>query len=335
MYPRLNYVRLFLAWSVLAFHSNFLMVPLAGMLAVWCFFFISGFLVSNILYDCYQGRYADFIVNRFLRIFPTYWAALAIGFTLTAIDPEGLAAFDHSIYMPETFDQWVSNLFIFGLPTNSVIVPPAWSLAVELNWYLILFVGSMLSLRWLIIFLSANLILPFTIMYFSTEAIYIHGTGFAFALGAMAYHTRLIPPKWLQVSALISLPLLMFVIPFYAELSAFKSNDPRVNYSLLGTVVLLYVAFPWLVKEGKVSTWSKLAGELSYPLFLVHIFAIYVSIWLFDVPRVGWQTLAATTVISLLASLLIVKLVENPVAIVRARIRGRDRKINKLTDEPV
>lgn len=329
MYPRLNYFRLFLAWSVLAFHSNIIIVPIAGMIAVWCFFFISGYLVSTILHGRYKNRHADFIVNRFLRIFPTYWFALAMGIIMIKINPEAAIAFDpYFFYAPETLNGWMSNLFIFGLQPGSAVVTPAWSLAIELNWYLILFIGSMLPLRWLLIFLSANLILPFIIVYFSTEAIYGGGAGFAFALGALTYHARLTPPKFIQITSLILLLITMFISPIYLGLSAFESNSTGVNYSLLGSVVFIYLAFPWLIKTGKISYWSKLAGEISYPFFLVHIFAIRISMELFDLPRQGWDTLAVSTIISLLLSLLIVKFIENPVAILRKRIRERDNKLS-------
>lgn len=328
MYPRLNYFRLFLAWSVLAFHSNILVVPIAGMIAVWCFFFISGFLVSTILYGRYQNRHADFVVNRFLRIFPTYWFALALGIILIKVNPEGAIAFDpYFFYMPETVNSWISNLFIFGLPPGASVVTPAWSLAIELNWYLILLVGSMLPLRWLMIFLCANLILPFFIIYFSAEAIYGSGAGFSFALGALTYHIRLTPPKYIQITAFIALLIIMFIVPVYTELSAYESNSIGVSYSLLGSVVFLYLAFPWLIKTGKISYWSKLAGEVSYPFFLVHMFTIRISMELFDLPRLGWDTLAVSTIISLLLSLLIVKFIEHPVAIFRKRIRERDNKL--------
>lgn len=328
MYPRLNYFRLFLAWSVLAFHSNISIVPIAGMIAVWCFFFISGFLVSTILYGRYQNRHADFVINRFLRIFPTYWFALAMGLIFIKINPEGAITFDsYFFYMPETFNGWISNLFIFGLSPGSAVVTPAWSLAIELNWYLILFIGSMLPARWLILFLSANLILPFIIIYFSNEAIYGNGAGFAFALGALTYHIRFTPPKYLQITSFIALLALMFIVPVYAGLSVFESNSTGVSYSLLGSVIFIYFAFPWLIKPGKISYWSKLAGEISYPFFLVHMFTIRISMELFDLPRLGWTTLAASTVISLLLSLLIVKFIENPISIFRKRIRERDNKL--------
>ena len=220
----------------------------------------------------------------------------------------------------------MSNLFIFGLSTGSTIVRPAWTLAVELNWYLILFIGSMLSLRWVLIFLIANLLIPFAILYFSTEEIYSNGAGFAFALGALAFHIRLTPPKWLQIGSLVGLVILMYVIPVYARISSFNIIDPRISLCLIGAVLLLYLALPWIIKEGDVSNLSKLAGELSYPLFLIHFFAIYVSMRVFDLPRVGWETMIATTVIGLIASLLIVKFVEHPVAIIRANIRERNRK---------
>jgi len=323
MYPRLNYLRLFLAWSVLAFHTHIFAFPFSGPIAVWCFFLISGFLVSKILYGRYSGRPKDFLVNRFLRIFPTYWVVLVIGGILIAVNPEEIGTFDFSIGMPDSYGSWVRNLLIFNLSSAPLIVPQAWSLAIEMNWYIMLFIGSFLPQKWLVRFFLANLILPFIIIFVFYGVVYQQGAGFAFSLGALAYHSKVRPQKSLQILSIILLILLMFVAPLYFEYSGLNMKTLSANFSLLASAILLFIALPWLTEEKAVSKLSSLAGDLSYPLFLIHQYVSWTAFHWFNVPRLGWLTLLVRTLFSLLVSLLIVRVVEHPVAILRAKIRTR------------
>src|SRR5947209_17886730 len=48
-----------------------------GYIAVLMFFVVSGYLISNALETFYAGRVREFAVNRFLRIYPSYWFVLA------------------------------------------------------------------------------------------------------------------------------------------------------------------------------------------------------------------------------------------------------------------
>lgn len=142
MYRRLNYLRFFLALTVLMFHANILAVPLGGTLAVWCFFVISGYLISDILYGRYQGRPYEFLLNRFLRIYPIYWTALAMGLAILLLLPESELSSFEKIFHPRSYEQWFWNISLFGAGSSSGmqwVVQPAWSLAVEVHWYVICF----------------------------------------------------------------------------------------------------------------------------------------------------------------------------------------------------
>ena len=303
---------------------NGLKVRLAGPMAVWCFFFISGFLISNILYERYAGRYRDFLVNRFLRIFPTYWVALMIGIVLFLIDPSGVTKINKNIFIPDNFTGWITNLFIFNLFKPPIIVPPAWSLAIELNWYIILFVASFFPRRWVLTFLFANLLRPFVLFFILHQEIYLQGAGFAFSLGAIAYHLDWEFPKFAQYLALATIPILMYLIPIYFSLSIFKANTLGVTLSLMGAVVLLYIAMP-VLRAGKSSNlFSNLTGELSYPVFLTHQYASWVAVHKFNVPHwPSWMLVFTTTFITLIISFFIIKVVEHPIAKVRMKIRNR------------
>lgn len=305
------------------------------MLAVWCFFLISGFLVSKILYDCYKDRPRDFLVNRFLRIFPTYWAALSIGVILmyTQTDIESQSRF--STFEPTRISQWVRNIFIFGSSDSNVfqwIVKPAGSLAIELNWYLILFIGSFFTKRWLRIFLICMLPIPVILALAVKSPIEIFGAGFPFALGALAYHSKFHSPVILQKLALILLPAFLFLVPHYMGFSAFDNTKPGRWLNFIAVALLLYIAMPWLATEKPAGRLSKLAGELSYPLFLIHFYVAFIIAKVWQFQGETWEMLTTVSALSLLASYLLVIVIERPIGAIRTRIRNNNHSNKSVTD---
>jgi peptidoglycan/LPS O-acetylase OafA/YrhL len=317
---------------VLAFHTEIFTFPLAGPLAVWSFFFISGYLVSRILYEQYRGRPQHFLINRFLRLFPTYWAALLIGICLFVAERNNVLV-GNQFELPDDFAEWHGNVFILGLPESPRIISVAWSLAVELKWYLILFIGSFLPERWVRIFLIITVLLSAMRLFIWHETIYINGAGFAFSMGALAYHTDFRAPKYVQRIAVVMLPIMVLVVPLCFGLSARDMRSFPVNLALMGVVVLMYLSRPWLTTETTPSRFSVLAGELSYPVFLTHQFAGWIAMLWFHTAWRGWSKLAVTTVVCLVMSFIVVRLVEHPIAIVRARIRAGS--VTSLVEEIV
>lgn len=327
MYGRLNYLRFFLAWSVLAYHSMLEFFPLAGMLAVWGFFLISGYLVSDILHGRYQGRYRDFLVNRFLRIFPVYWFALLVGVLLIAVQPEVSPANHMRVYEPATYGEWWRNIVLFGAVGSSYgkwIVAPAGSLSIELTWYLIFFIGAFFPVRALLVFYSFFIALPFVISPVFKVPVELFGSGFAFALGAIAFHVPMRLPNAVHIAALVAMLASMFIWPLVFDYSPFDADRWRHWWIFVLVTVLLWLAMPWLVVRSSVGSFSNLLGDLSYPLFLFHTFAGVLVCMYSDIQPQTWQFLLVVTVLSLVMSYLVVLVVERPIAIIRTRIRNRD-----------
>ncbi|MDH6355821.1 peptidoglycan/LPS O-acetylase OafA/YrhL [Dysgonomonas sp. PH5-45] len=75
-------IRLLLAISVVINHSTaiFGCRLVGGAVAVQAFYIISGFYMAMILTEKYVGKgsYKLFISNRFLRLYPIYWAILLV-----------------------------------------------------------------------------------------------------------------------------------------------------------------------------------------------------------------------------------------------------------------
>jgi len=164
-------VRVLLAVSVLITHSE----PILGMrflngdAAITCFYMISGFLMALILSEKYTSTRA-FYLNRALRIYPPYWVAMLMSFVVYYFFPNihhdpiktTLKAIENESFI---FLAWgvVSNLTLIGVDLtryiqlntgdfsirfpnflfgggggghNILAVPQAWTLAIELQFYL-------------------------------------------------------------------------------------------------------------------------------------------------------------------------------------------------------
>lgn len=321
MFPALNYFRFFLAVSVVLFHLNRSNFVQSGNIAVWCFFLVSGYLVTRILNTTYVGRPADFLVNRFLRIFPTYWVALAIGLLLIYFSGGDIRKFHEAIYLDSSFNSIFRNVFIFGLMGNHRVVPPAWSLAIELNWYLVIFCGSFFPGRFFIAFLVANLALPFLIHFGLGQDFYVSGAGFAFALGALRYHVDIPVHRVLSLVCMAMIPLFMFIFPYAYGWRGHGGVSTWASMNFVFVSFLVYLAMPVMLKSGPQRGISDLVGNLSYPVFLTHWYAAYLCWDLFDLKRGTFIYAASSLAMSIFISCLIIVFVENPIAEIRKKYR--------------
>ncbi|WP_425174608.1 acyltransferase family protein [Mycobacterium sp.] len=111
-----------------------------GYLGVDFFFAISGFLITTLLVREHATKTVSlrkFYARRALRIFPLYYATLAVYVALVAATrrhtPEGIQFFHH---LP-AFVTYTSNWFVDLAQGNSVPFYFAWSLATEEQFYLL------------------------------------------------------------------------------------------------------------------------------------------------------------------------------------------------------
>ena len=101
-----------------------------GVTGVDLFFIISGFVIFMTLTRTKTAR--DFIVSRFIRLYPTYWACVTFTFLLHAAH-----AMRHHSFTLNYLEQYLGNLTMFqhylGLPD---IDGPYWTMIVEMVFYL-------------------------------------------------------------------------------------------------------------------------------------------------------------------------------------------------------
>jgi len=103
-----------------------------GKYGVHLFFIISGFLIFMTLEKSKHTK--DFIVSRFSRLYPAYWLCMTLTAIVITISP-------YYTYSPVTTGQFLANLTMFQhwmhIPDMDGIY---WTLAVELCFYILIFI---------------------------------------------------------------------------------------------------------------------------------------------------------------------------------------------------
>jgi peptidoglycan/LPS O-acetylase OafA/YrhL len=279
-------LRFLLAMSVAYGHLHlgdlfgFPLVP--GDTAVQCFFVVSGFYMSLVLNGKYAGAgYWLFVSNRFLRLYPAYAVVFlatvalvpmqipsidALGHfyfaisqvTLFAQDAENfLRVQDGTLHFATTVHGTGSNLFDYAP------LPQAWTLAVELLFYLLapfiirrsrstliaVFLAS-IAVRVILQFsfgLSGD---PWSYRFFPSELA-------LFMLGVIAH--RFGGKDLIVLSIVVGVILIL--------------NRPNglTRIASVSFLVLVATALPWLFQKTKDWNADRFLGELSYPIYLIHI----------------------------------------------------------------
>jgi len=347
-------LRTIFALTVVLYHSWPTSLFVGGENAVRCFYIISGFLISYILVE--RNSYPTltaFYVNRYLRLYPIY-VCVAVP-TLIMILASGHFGFIevYKAAPPAAVLLLVlSNLFLFGqdwlmflgvrhdhlvFVTNFLksdvllyrgqIIHPAWTLGVELSFYLVapfilrrrkwiyVLLALSLGLRLLFIHLGFGARDPWTYRFFPTELA-------LFLLGALA-HQLLLPryrqlsdrlQKWAANGAtwfLVAFSLVYFLIPV----------EEVVKLLFLLFVFACGVPLTFLFQRRyALDGWI---GNLSYPIYISHLPVIWACN--FALKRVGLGDARMIAVICVVLTIVLAVLLNQWVAVPFETLRSRVR----------
>jgi len=323
----LGTIRAILALSVVVCHlwGHALPFTANGYNAVILFFIISGFYMSMVINNKYcKEPLFNFYMARALRIYPIYLVTLIfiVGF---------LSATGNPLPAPTATREWIfstfTNISIFPIPWlgnwDWLAITPAWSLAVELQFYL---VAPFIVTRrlWICIAITLGLVAlrlsaldqDFAYARYSVP----HADWCFFMLGAVAHRLGLLVKgdhvrKAIGWMAVIILPLagLLCGLPIVKDLD-------RVE--LWGFYLVFAAAIPFVFSISMRSRIDRILGELSYPIYIVHWPAIKVILYYNAViyrflPYDYYREIDLGLVI--LASVALHFLIENPVERFRRR----------------
>lgn len=272
-------------------------------------------LILNEKYLPEKNSYKVFITNRFFRLFPIYWFillatlfySLVIGWNNNAtffpiIDiyiqhfsslgwlASALLIFSNIFILLQDFILFLGinietgQLFFTSdfLSTSPilhkfVLIPQAWTLSLELQFYLI---APFVVRRKLILIVSLFFVSvlikcalhtigldkdPWTYRFFPAELMF-------FLLGTIAY--RLIYVNIRDKGRLSVLPITLLTSVLVATL--FYNQINLTNKAAI-YLSLLFVSLPFIFSYTKKMTIDRYIGELSYPIYISHMLIITVS----------------------------------------------------------
>lgn len=323
-----------------------------GVIAVQAFYIISGFYMTMILNEKYIGvndSYKLFISNRLLRLYPIYWSVLflTILFSLAlTFYTNGKNSGNFTIYK-DYFDTLnlgsfifliFTNVFLFlqdivmflGLDTSSgnlfftsnfietspqlhkfLFIPQAWTIGVEISFYLIapFLVRKKIKLIILLIFLSLFLRFgltqygmsndPWSYRFFPTELVF-------FLLGIISYNI------YLKIRYLEIKKAYLYMIFFSVIGSTVLYDFIFISYKYSMYLILFFICLPFIFLLTKNWKYDSYIGELSYPIYISHMFmySIIITLKLPIFFGLGLTLTALTILFSIFLNELIAKKIE-------------------------
>lgn len=263
-----------------------------GHYGVNLFFMISGFVIFLSLER--SARTMDFVVSRFSRLYPAYWGALLLTYTLT-----------HLLGLPERTVGWGGLLVNLSMLQGFVGVPHVdavyWTLEVELlfyAWALLAYRwGRASGLTWALLgmvglrlgYVLAQQLWQLDLPWLLQRWLLLPYIGW-FALGAAVYRS-VNGPVGRGAPALLGGALVCLSL----------GEGPAMGLMALALTGLLWGAARqrWTWLEWPPLLWL---GALSYPLYLLHEYIGWAL--MLQLQGLGWPALAGVAAALLLSLLL-------------------------------
>lgn len=302
-------LRVLLAISVVFGHSwPDGIVFVGGRNAVQLFYIISGFLISYVLVESKSyKKISVFYINRYLRLYPIYFAVAILSLLVHVINNSSFFEIYTKVPISADILLFLSNMFLFGqdlvmfsgiengqlaFVTDfrkseialylGLIVPQAWTLGVELVFYLIApFILPKQKLIWVLLVLSLAVRVylvslglglkdPWTYRFFPAElSLFLIGSLSHQVL--MPFYVKAVGEKIMFLSKWTSMLMAMYLICY-----AIIPLTEVVKTLLLFIFFIMILPFAFIFQNQ--SGLDKKFGELSYPIYIGHMFVTGVVV---------------------------------------------------------
>jgi peptidoglycan/LPS O-acetylase OafA/YrhL len=241
-----------------------------GKYGVELFFLISGFVIFMTLTKVKSG--SDFIIGRFSRLYPAYWAAIILTFSIISL--AGLPGYERNWH--EALINLTMLQSFFNVPSIDMAY---WTLIIEFKFYIImyfLYKASLLknikivSIGWLVMIIAGSVV---------------------------EKKTGLTIDKNISDLLLLKYANLFIIGMMYYKLYSQKQEFPIATYGIIGTCILAYkLDHSWaetcilgsfilifeLILRNKMkfirNNFLVFFGTISYSLYLIHQNIGYVII---------------------------------------------------------
>ena len=270
-----------------------------GVAAVVIFYILAGMVSYKLIHNYYPNQPLLYYKDRLLRILPLYFLVLILSYCIYLA-----GAKSYFISEEPNFIAFVSNIFIIPLSyfmyshiDKFTLVPPVWSLGVELQFYILApfiltrrkFLLFFLLLSLLVYILAAVGVLHTD--YFGYRLLL--GVLFIFLLGGLIHSQNRI--------LLVSVYLLLVLTAVYISIIGYKAPyNYETIFALLVGLPLLKYSLNKKLRPISLIVIDKYLGRLSYAVFLLH----FPVLWLVNLSVYFHQNLYIILFLTLILSML-------------------------------
>jgi peptidoglycan/LPS O-acetylase OafA/YrhL len=325
-------LRFFLAYLVVLSHlvgSTYLVH--FGFYAVRGFFVLSGFMMTSALNEVYRFNGERFWTNRLLRLLPPYYVVCAVTLAIIGLVPEQAAHYMRFWRLEDGQNDVLMNILVLPLQFREPalrILPPYWSVAIEIEMYMLLWlvvarreIYAAMALGLGIVYHLAcfNAGFDWDVRYFTAPSAVL-----SFSAGALVYFLRArgafnVGPLFAAVA------FAAWVANMVAAGWLFPESYINGASYYIGTLAFAFVVAGLAGRTfGAVLTRVDHAiGDLAYPLFLVQwTCGFVVALAFFGDTWRGWALTLAATPVMIGASFGVAWLNRTFVEPLRGRVRG-------------
>ena len=314
-----------LALLVLISHAPTWPRPIWGNVALgtvgFFFFSLSGFVIAEALDVFYRDSMHRFVINHFLKIYPTFWVVALLTFLVFTLMGAPVSLNGKVLFANVTI---LGSFFKFA--NNRLLITGGWAVIVELIFY-ILFALVWLSVRrqarpgkglWLTgaLFLLLYVVVTargdFTHSYSNLRyaPMFIFGASLYWALSRRS----------IMATVLLAISCGLALQSYWIYASANPGEAAGSSLILFALSLGLFAALSVFNAATYIKRIDRWLGDFTYALYLVNGLVIFV---LGRLAIGGAGKFALTLVTGVTLSALIHLGVERPMAKLRARVRGR------------
>jgi peptidoglycan/LPS O-acetylase OafA/YrhL len=305
-----------------------------GFYAVRGFFVLSGLMMTSALNEVYAFDGVRFWTNRALRLLPAYYLVCLLTLVAIAVAPTRAADFQRFWHEVPGLTDLAANAAVLPLQlsyTSFSLIPPFWSVAVEIDMYLLLFLIVSRRMEWAVLALVAGLSFQVAWACCSFDWWFNYFTAPAavlpFSVGAVLYFLRRrgvpMAAPWLAVAALVA-----WFCNMVAGGSLLPGSYIFGDGFFFDTICFAIVVSGLSGLSAKnvspvVARIDRTLGEWSYFAFLAQWLCAFIAAnALPGLAQRGWMLLLATTPLVLIASAGLAALNRTWLEPLRDKVRG-------------
>jgi peptidoglycan/LPS O-acetylase OafA/YrhL len=324
----------------------------AGAYAVFAFFVLSGYAVCYILKYSYLPKHhgiSKYLLNRGLRIFPSYWVVCIFFALLIAFYPDKAGdilscGFPTGKSLGLELGWWFFILSLLGsaIPFISyalrpVLIPPVSSIGTEIFYWLLmpaLLIHPRLRVATVVFAVGYTLFGAGLTLYIGQQPNLFHiqlvryysqfAGALPFCLGMLLLLQR--ARKQVHVPHMAAITAMLLFVILLAR-APWLFSDPYFIGAYISLVlnvcIILYLAqFDQKLIPTKILKIDTFLGDLSYPVFLVHFpIATTLHIVFPLIPLHSFSLFGCTLAVSMLAAILLHYVIEVPMSRLRRGVK--------------